>query len=104
MRSLEARYPDTKPDPAQDFLCMSREEYITETQRLVMSPLAKWLEPVDILSMCSCYNYQACETDDYDTTQAARFIRNLVSSMISKLPGFDKAPWEYHPPQAQDAA
>lgn len=49
--------------------------------------------PLTILKLCSCYDYQACETDDYEETDAARIIRRIRGSAIGDLPGYDAAPW-----------
>lgn len=52
------------------------------------------ITPVDILSAISCYEYQACECDDWQASEAARFCQALRLAMICKLPGYSDAPWE----------
>ena len=43
----------------------------------------------------SCdYCYQACETDDYEDTLAARIIRGISAKAVGCLPGYEDAPWE----------
>jgi hypothetical protein len=49
---------------------------------------------VQILKACNCYDYQACETDDYDTTLAHAIIQAIQSKAIRSLPGYDAAEWE----------
>ena len=97
MRSLAARYPDCADDPAQFFMDMTSDEYIAETQRAWMSDVYERLEPVAILSMIRCYQYQSCETEDYFDSDAEKFIQQLQAKMIRALPGFEDAPWEYTP-------
>lgn len=49
-------------------------------------------EPVTILKAVRCYEYQACETPDWDTSEAEAFCEALIYLAISVLPGFDSAP------------
>ena len=51
------------------------------------------LTPVAILSLCAGYDYQACETDDYDTTEAHAIIMAIRFKAIHQLPGYEEAPW-----------
>lgn len=50
--------------------------------------------PVDILKAISCYEYQSCETEGWQGSEARRFCAALRDAMIGKLPGYDAAPWE----------
>lgn len=52
------------------------------------------VSPVQILKACDCYDYQACETDDYRQTFAADIINRIRSHAIGMLPGYDDAKWE----------
>lgn len=52
--------------------------------------------PISILKGCDCFDYQACETDDYEETLAALIIRKIRDRAISYLPGYDDAKgWEF---------
>lgn len=51
------------------------------------------LSPVVIIKACNCYDYQACETNDYKKSGAAAFIDNIRDLAITKLPGYEEAPW-----------
>lgn len=53
------------------------------------------LPPVVILKLISCYEYQSCETDDWKDSEAYAFCQALRSATISRLPGYDEAPWEF---------
>lgn len=52
---------------------------------------------VDVLSALSCYEYQACETGTFETSEAGRFCEALRRGLISRLPGMDAAPWGIGP-------
>lgn len=53
------------------------------------------LEPVAILKMCDCLEYQSCETDAYHSSIAWRLLRAIREAAIRELPGYDAAPWEF---------
>lgn len=48
---------------------------------------------VEMVKLTQCYDYQACETKDYETTAAAEIVKAIRGLAISKLPGYDAAPW-----------
>ena len=51
-------------------------------------------EAIDILKAISCYEYQACEAPDWDTSTAKAFCEALRRAVIPALPGYTDAPWE----------
>lgn len=83
-RSVAARYRDHKAHDHGDYT------FRTFTPFVHMAPgkLAAW-----ILKACSCFDYQACETDDYKTTTAHTIIECIRDSAIASLPGYEEAPW-----------
>lgn len=62
--------------------------------RINYSPFDPIYSPVEIIKACNCYNYQACETEDYKETQAAAIIKAIRELAIKNLPGYDNAQWE----------
>jgi len=46
-----------------------------------------------ILTGCSCYDYQACETNGYDESVACGIIEAIRQEAIRAVPKYD-APWE----------
>jgi hypothetical protein len=58
------------------------------------SQRAPRLSPVAAIKACDCYDYQACETPDYDKTTAAAIIRVIRSAAVAALPGYEEAAWE----------
>lgn len=51
------------------------------------------ISPVQILKMCSHFDYQACETSDYRETRAAKIVDEIRYAAIERLPGYGAASW-----------
>ena len=51
------------------------------------------LPPVAFIKLCHCYAYQACETDDWQETEAYAIIRAIQHAAMEQLPGYSEAPW-----------
>ncbi len=55
------------------------------------------MEPIAVIKACDCYDYQACETDDYQDTDAAKIVRLIrdraIGEVLRQLPAYDRAPW-----------
>jgi hypothetical protein len=97
LRSLEARYP------GRDFL----DEWKTHARTfkfradkpsaIVSTALVKNADHVrgpigvdsarvtatQIVKAADCYDYQACETDDYNTTQAAKYVTEVRKQAVA---------------------
>jgi hypothetical protein len=54
------------------------------------------MSAVEVLALCNCYDYQACESDDYETTKAHGLTDYIRHIAIRELPGYDDAPWGLH--------
>lgn len=78
-RSVNHRYPGDQNDPTIVHHCEARFLRLT---------------PVEVIKLCDCYDYQACETDDYPQTLACALIKTLRKHYITELPGYDDAAWE----------
>lgn len=50
--------------------------------------------PVAILKAIDCYEYQSCEHDEWQQSEAFAFCQALRHAVISMLPGYDDAAWE----------
>ncbi len=48
-------------------------------------------DPLEILKAIACYEYQACETPDWEQSEAAAFCRALRLRTIYELPGYTEA-------------
>ncbi len=84
LASLQARYGDDVPetnDPEPKWALGWMQSLRTYSD-------------VVLLKLCACYDYQACETQDYDDTDAAKSVDFLRYRIIDRLPGYGEAPWE----------
>ncbi len=94
IKSVMIRYPkdtlETLPGPND----LRQEIEFTYSPH----PTLKLLKPVDILSACSCYDYQACEDPDYGTTPARQIIETIRNNAVRRLPGYEQVAWEITEP------
>ena len=51
------------------------------------------LEPVVILKLINCLDYQSCETDDWKASKAYAVLDAIKDQAIRNLPGYEAAPW-----------
>jgi hypothetical protein len=61
-----------------------------------MLDLKAFQEPpaiVPALRLCACLKYQSCEADDWRTTEAIILLDKITTRLITKLPGWEDAPW-----------
>lgn len=106
VRSIEARYPDTigKPEdmPGPNF--DNPDRAFADTYQ--WSPVRKVLTPVALASLVACYEYQTCEFDGWEESEAFKFCETLKSLLFARwfpaidpsgslwdIPGFDHAMW-----------
>ncbi len=64
-----------------------------KAHRINFSPFDPIHSPVEIIKACDCYNYQACETEDYQDTRAPAIVHAIRELAIKNLPGYDAAQW-----------
>lgn len=50
-------------------------------------------DPLSLIKLVHCYQYQSCEHDGWETSNAASYCRQLLTLLTQALPGYDKAPW-----------
>lgn len=51
------------------------------------------LTPVETLKALASYDYQACETPDYEDTAACKLANLIRYYAINALPGYEEAKW-----------
>lgn len=88
--SLNACYPDTIAKP-ENMPGKCDEIGLPITYRPFSHKVSR---PVEIIKACDCYDYQACETDDYHQTDAARLVSSIRHCAIGNLPGYEEAEWD----------
>lgn len=81
VRSVCHRYADEKTENYADFLKP------TGRGKSVV------IDPVSIIKLAQCLDYQSCETDDWKETPACAILRQVINAAIDALPGYDAAPW-----------
>lgn len=82
VESIKARYPD---DPVMWEAGNEPYEYKAPREGLTIAETFKALH---------CYEYQACETPDWLTSDAHEFCQFLAKRIATVLPGYDEASWE----------
>ena len=87
-RSIFYRYPDTLDggEIPGDASALDGYSYTDPRYR----PTA-----VEALKALDCFEYQACEHDGWRSSEAWRFCEALRSHLISRLAGYDEAPWSW---------
>src|SRR5262245_39048140 len=45
-----------------------------------------------VIKACHCFDYQSCETDDYEESVAHKMIRAIEARAMSSLPHYEDAP------------
>ena len=79
-RSLRARYDDAE-------IPHRVKVTLGEVMRATQIPA------VNVLHSVACFEYQACESDDWDQTDAYKICDQISRAAIRRLPGYDDAPW-----------
>jgi hypothetical protein len=80
VRSVNARYESH--DTADGF------RYSAPKSRALRS-----LSPIAIIKACHGYAYQACESDEWETSEAHAIIGAIEAHAVRMLPGYDSAAW-----------
>jgi hypothetical protein len=78
LRSYNSRYREDNKPVSYGYPCQKVFNYST----------------VELLKACNCYDYQACETHDYEKTEAKAIITAIKEHLIRELDGYEDADWE----------
>lgn len=99
-RSVYCRYPDIGPKSENK---PGTQGEVAETY--LFHRWGEFISAVSILKACSCFDYQACETDDYEHTLACTIIEAIRHAAIRAVPGYDNVPgWDdFTRPKARNA-
>lgn len=99
-RSVGHRYPDCKDDPTEMPGTCGQEaaDYI---YRRFEAPLTA----VSIIKACDCLDYQSCEHDEWEQSEAWRIMYTIHKFAGRRTAGYDNAPgWELRRPTPVVAA
>jgi hypothetical protein len=75
-----------------------------QTMKPNNAPRNTYFSRVCDLKMLDCLEYQSCESDDWETTQAYRLQQAMRRAAIRALPGYESAQWEFHLPEEKAPA
>jgi hypothetical protein len=105
VRSLNTRYPDTIDNP-ENMPGKIGETYDGYSFRyfqpfMHMQHVKKC---VWVIKACDCFDYQACETEDYRESNAATIVNNIRREAVRCLPDYDAAPWEINRDRVKESA
>ena len=113
--SVHTRYPDTSPDegdlpgPIDAYYTGPYvwEPYLHSDTRLIAPGMPRVIAPpaptAVIAKQIANYEYQSCEHDSWDSSEAHAFCRALADRLLRSLPGWEEAPWgidRRSPPEA----
>ena len=70
--------------------CRYDEDYPPDTY--AYCPIRAY-SAAEILKACACYEYQSCETDDWEETEAYAIAQALEGRAICMIPGYEGAEW-----------
>jgi|ETNvirnome_2_300_1030623.scaffolds.fasta_scaffold07057_3 hypothetical protein len=68
-------------------------EPVEVSNRLITHFMLHPLGPGEMLNAIACYEYQACESTDWEATEAHRLCRRMSGLTARRVPGYDSAPW-----------
>lgn len=85
IKSVAACYPD---DPDGNFRAQDVDAYWAAGAGLHLSP-------VQALKALDCYEYQSCEHEEWEASEVHDFCRVLRKRLITLLPGYEEAPWDW---------
>lgn len=88
IRSVAYRYEDSDLDNLPGPIPTPREIIVTVSDM----HRAREINPLKILKMCACLNYQSCETEDWRQTVAWTLLDGIKDAAISRLPGYEESP------------
>jgi hypothetical protein len=86
-RSVRHRYPDSDVDELPGTIGQNAANY-----KFRRWPARAPLAALTILKACDGFDYQACETDDYNQSIARSIIDAIRGYAIRRLPGYADAP------------
>jgi hypothetical protein len=89
LTSVRYRYPDCSPEELPG-PCPTPRAGEYRHRYAARIPTA-----VEALKLIDCYEYQSCEHPGWKDSEAKRFCDAARRNLVSLLPGYDTAPWEW---------
>jgi hypothetical protein len=103
--SVAALYPSDKSGARPGPCGIDDDAYMAECAAYAYDYMRHptGLKPLDIISMCKCYEYQSCESEDWTETLAHRQIQWIIGEALRQIPGYDDAVRDYCGKEAKAA-
>lgn len=79
VRSVSFRYPG---------------KVLTEGHRYRLESYGGQMTPIQVIRAAHCLEYQSCECEDWQDTEACAMLVGLVEAAVRALPGYEQAAWE----------
>ena len=89
VRSVLARYGDSVDAEESRAYSAIIEGYVF--QPVSMSQTVDVATIAQIIKACDCFEYQSCETSNWDKTDACLIVSRIRSAAIQRLPGMSDA-------------
>lgn len=92
VESVRARYPNAAPDELPG--PCDAKQYLLPFDPLEM--VDRWggdFQAVQVFKAADCYEYQSCESDGWEDTDAVKLVRQIADHYKSKIPGYAAAKW-----------
>lgn len=69
-----------------------KDEELTSS-KVVLDRNAKPLPAIEVLKLIDNLEYQSCECDDWEQTEAYKLLCRYRKMLVPKLAGYEDAPW-----------
>jgi hypothetical protein len=93
LASVTYRYPDLLQNPADTPGPVEQWWWTAPYRYRQARPDIIPGRAVIVLASVACYEYQACEHPEWETSNARAFCEALRHTAIEHLPGYSDAPW-----------
>ena len=90
LSSILTRYPDCVTQPEN--MPGPSDAYYMRPYRFERPPAQ--LTALELLSAIACYEYQACETENWEASKAKAFCDAMQDHLVRLIPGYSSGPWE----------
>lgn len=68
-----------------------------EEVRYIQRASSEWADfpydAVQMMKLCDCFNYQACEVEKYESTPAFRIVETVKGWACRRVDGWEQAQW-----------
>ena len=94
IRSVSARYRDDSIDELPGVIAETATWAADGIESYRYRHPRRRLTAVEGLKAIACLEYQSCEHEQWEASEALRFLEALRRSLINALPGYDDAAWD----------